>query len=274
MYKTIAVEPLTASIGAIISGIDLASPGDAQLDDVNQALLDHSVVFFRDQKNLDPASLEKLGSAFGELHEHALKNMPETPHVMKMLSDENSKHVNGEEWHTDSTCNEKPPMGSILYLHTIPPIGGDTVWASTYAAYDAVSENMKQYLEGLTALHDGMIAFGRFNPNVDYPKAVHPVITRHPVTGRKVINVNRGFTSHILELSERESRHVLEFLYQHIEDQRFQVRFRWEPHSVAFWDNRSSQHFAVWDYYPHVRSGYRVQIVDNFRETKRTEFRE
>ena len=263
-YETISVAPLTPRIGAIVSGINLGEAlNDVQLEDLNKALTEHLVFFFRDQDKLDPASLKRLGSYFGELQRHALKGLLEHPEVRKLHADENSKHVSGEEWHTDMSCAEKPPMGSILYLHTLPTLGGDTIFASMYAAYEQLSEKMKVYLEGLTATHDGMLAFGRFDPNGKYPKSVHPLITEHPVTSRKVIYVNRGFTSHINELSKDESQFVLEYLYQHIENQYFHVRFRWEPHSVAFWDNRCSQHLAVWDYFPQVRSGYRVQIENS-----------
>jgi taurine dioxygenase len=261
-YKTIQAEPLTPRIGAIITGVDLASPlSNTQVDDLHQALADHQVIFFRDQR-LDPASLKRVGQHFGNLQAHALKGLPDHPEVRKLHADENSKHVSGEEWHTDMSCSPRPPMGSILYLHTLPPMGGDTVFTSMYAAYDSLSDRMKDYLEGLTATHDGMLAFGRFDPEGKYPKAVHPVIRAHPVTGRKLMYVNRGFTSHINELSPRESKAVLEFLYAQCEDPYFAVRFRWEPHSVAFWDNRCTQHLAIWDYFPHVRSGYRVQIED------------
>jgi len=151
-------------------------------------------------------------------------------------------------------------MGSILYMHTLPPLGGDTVFASMYAAYDALSEGMKAYLEKLTAFHDGKLAFGRFDPSGSYPTASHKVIRTHPVTGRKLIYVNRGFTSHINEVSRDESDAILGYLFKHCENAYFQVRFRWEQHSVAFWDNRCTQHLAVWDYFPNVRSGFRVQI--------------
>jgi taurine dioxygenase len=121
---------------------------------------------------------------------------------------------------------------------------------------------MKAYLEGLTATHDGKLAFGRFNPDGKFPVAVHPVIRTHPVTGRKVLFVNKGFTARINEVPEAESAAILQFLFHHCENAYFQVRFRWEPHSVAFWDNRCTQHLAIWDYYPQLRSGFRVQIAD------------
>lgn len=261
-YETISFEPLTPSIGAIISGVDLAQTlSNRQVEELHQAIADHQVIFFRDQK-LDPASLRRVGQHFGPLQAHALKGMPDYPEVRKLHADENSKHVSGEEWHTDMSCASKPPMGSILYLHTLPPQGGDTIFSSMYAAYDALSDRMKAHLEGLTATHDGAKAFWRFDPNGNYPKSTHPVIRTHPVTGRKLIYVNRGFTSHINELSERESTALLGYLYDHCESALFSVRFRWEVDSVAFWDNRCTQHFAIWDYFPHTRSGYRVQIED------------
>lgn len=262
-YKTIIASPLTPRIGAVISGLDLTQPlNDEQITDLKQALTDHQVIFFRDQR-LDPASLKRVGQYFGELQIHALKGLSEEhPEVRKLHADEHSKHVAGEDWHTDMSCSEVPPMGSILYLHTLPSLGGDTLFSSMYAAYDALSERMKRYLEGLTATHDGKLAFGRFDPQGTFPVAVHPVIRTHPVSGRKVIYVNRGFTSHINEVPKDESDAILSFLYRHCEHGFFQVRFRWEPHSVAFWDNRCTQHLAIWDYFPQTRSGYRVQIQD------------
>ncbi|MFT5132632.1 MAG: taurine dioxygenase [Gammaproteobacteria bacterium] len=261
-YETIEVTQITPRIGGIVTGVNLAEPlNDVQIKDVHQALIDHQVIFFRDQK-LDPVSLKRAGGYFGKLQPHALKGLPDHPEVRKLQADETSKHVSGEEWHTDMSCHETPPMASMLYLHTLPATGGDTLFASMYAAYDGLSEKMQEYLGGLTATHDGMLAFGRFDPNGTYPKAVHPVIREHPESKRKVIFVNRGFTSHINELTPKESRNLLDFLFVHIEDPFFQLRFRWEPHSVAFWDNRCTQHLAIWDYFPQLRSGYRVQLED------------
>lgn len=261
-YQTIEASPLTPRIGAIVSGVDLSKPlTNQEVTDLHQAITDHQVIFFRDQR-LDPESLKRVGLHFGPLARHALKGLPDHPEVRKLHADENSKHVAGEEWHTDMSCATIPPMGSILYLHTLPTMGGDTVFASMYAAYDALSDRMKAYLEGLTATHDGKLAFGRFNPDGKFPVAVHPVIRTHPVTGRKVLFVNKGFTARINEVPEAESAAILQFLFHHCENAYFQVRFRWEPHSVAFWDNRCTQHLAIWDYYPQLRSGFRVQIAD------------
>lgn len=259
-YNTITATPLTPTIGAVLSGIDLTQPlSNIQVEDLHQAIADHQVIFFRDQK-LDPESLRRLGRHFGELQIHALKGMEGFPEVRQLHADENSKHVAGEEWHTDMSCIPVPPMGSILNMHVLPPQGGDTIFASMYAAYDALSDGMKAYLEPLTALHDGHLAFGRFDPDGKYPKASHRIIRTHPVTGKKLIFVNRGFTSHINEVSKDESEAILAYLYKHCENAYFQCRFKWEPYSVAFWDNRCTQHLAIWDYFPNVRSGIRVQV--------------
>jgi alpha-ketoglutarate-dependent taurine dioxygenase len=259
--ETIRARRLNPNLGAEISGIDLSQPlSNSEVAALHDALHEHQVIFFRNTSPIDPGALVRLGRHFGDLHSHVMGGLPDHPEVRRLHADETSKHVAGEDWHTDSTCDPIPPLGSILYLHTLPPLGGDTIFASMYAAYDALSPRMKDYLSGLTATHDGALVFNRFSKDKKYPVSVHPVITKHPATGRKVIFVNRSFTSHINELPERESKAVLNFLYDHLESPLYQMRFHWEPHSIAFWDNRCTQHYAVWDYYPAVRSGFRVQI--------------
>jgi taurine dioxygenase len=153
-------------------------------------------------------------------------------------------------------------MGSILYLHTIPETGGDTLFASMYAAYEALSDRMKAYLENLTAVHDGEHVYRPIvnDPTKQYPCSDHPIVRTHPVTGRKSLYVNPSYVLHINGIPKPESDAVLSFLYQHCTNPSFQTRFQWQPHSVAFWDNRCTQHLAVWDYFPKVRSGYRVTI--------------
>lgn len=158
-------------------------------------------------------------------------------------------------------------MGSILRLFTVPERGGDTCFASMYAAYDALSDRMKTLLEGLTAIHDGAPYYRRVNEILDrddggrsYPRAEHPVVRTHPVTHRKSLFVNAMFTQRIVGLPKAESDWILDFLYRHVAREEFQCRFTWKPNSVAFWDNRCTQHLAIWDYYPAVRSGYRVTI--------------
>lgn len=260
-FKSFSVAPLTPWIGAEISGIDITRPLEpAMVGDIRSALLEHQVIFFRDQ-DFDPASLKRFGQYFGRLHIHSgMKGMDEHPEVRALSADENSRHVSGEVWHTDLSCDPITPMGSILNIKVLPPVGGDTAFASMYRAYDELSDRMKAYLEGLTATHDGGLAFKRFNPNKQYNVSSHPVIRPHHETGRKTIYVNRGFTSHINELPEREGKAILAFLFEHCEKPEYQARFRWQKNSVAFWDNRCTQHLAIWDYFPQKRSGLRVQI--------------
>lgn len=267
-FETISVTPVTPRIGAHVEGIRLAEPlSNRQVDELHRALAEHLVLFFRDQP-LDEESHKRLGRYFGELHIHP--NMPGPdghPEILPIHADANAKRINGEFWHSDVSCDEEPPLGSILYLHTVPDCGGDTLFASQYAAYDALSPRLKAYLEGLTATHSGDHVYRRTNALIGraetgkvYPRAVHPVVRTHPVTKRKALFVNRNFTTHVNELPEEEGRAILNYLFAHATRDEFQVRFRWQPHSVAFWDNRAVQHMALWDYYPQTRSGRRVTI--------------
>ncbi|WP_439816294.1 TauD/TfdA dioxygenase family protein [Zavarzinia sp. CC-PAN008] len=265
---TIEIAPASPRIGAYVRGIDLTRPlSNAQVADLHQALLDHGVLFFRDQP-LDIDSHKRLGRYFGELHIHPNTAGPEGhPEILPIHADANSRMVSGERWHSDVSCEAEPPLGSILYLHTVPPLGGDTLFASAAAAYDALSPRLQAYLDGLTATHSGERSYRRSNAlkGIDdrgrvHPQAVHPVVVRHAETGRRTLFVNRGFTVRINDVPDDESTAILEHLYQHLAKPDFQVRFAWAPHSVAFWDNRAVQHQAVWDYYPHVRSGRRVTI--------------
>ena len=183
------------------------------------------------------------------------------PEVRKQHFHRDSKRVSGEVWHTDQSCAAVPPMASILHQTIIPPDGGgDTLFASMYAAYDALSPRMKTFLTGLTATHDGAKLFDK-GTSTAYPVSSQPVIAVHPWTGRKLIYVNRGQTTHIDGLPKDESRALLEFLFEHVESPEWQMRFRWRKDSIAFWDNRCTQHRAIWDYWPHERLGYRIQIT-------------
>jgi taurine dioxygenase len=260
---SIEIVPLTARIGAEIRGVDLGRPTNLQLEEIAQAIADYQVIFFRDQ-HMTHDEHKAFGRAFGELAIHSgVPGLPDHPEIVPIHADENSKNVAGENWHSDLTMNAEPPMGSILYMPIIPPIGGDTRFASMYAAYEALSPRMKTYLEGLHAVHDGDHVYRPLFPDVDrrYPCNTHPVIRTHPVTGRKGIFVNASYVTHIVEVPKEESDAILRFLYQHCANPNFHVRFKWEPNSVAFWDNRCTQHLAVWDYYPAVRSGFRVTVA-------------
>jgi taurine dioxygenase len=265
-YASIQVEKLTPHAGAEIRGADLSRPLDERtFKEIHAALIDNGVIFFRDQ-HLTPAQQKAFGRLFGELHLHpaAPKEVPEHPEILVIHADENSKHVAGENWHSDVSCDLEPPMGSILYMHELPPVGGDTLFASMYAAYDALSEPMKRMLEPLTAMHEGEHVYrGRYGVNDTgkvFPKAEHPIVRTHPVSGRKALYVNGGFTTRIVQLKRAESDALLHFLYRHVETPEFHCRFRWQVNSVAFWDNRCMQHHAMWDYYPQRRHGHRVTI--------------
>ena len=266
-YETIQVKPYTVAIGAEIAGVDLSKPlGNQQFQEVHDALMAHQVLFFRDQ-HLTLDQHKAFGRLFGELAIHPNSPGPEGhPEILPVHADANSKRIAGERWHSDVSCDPEPPMGSILNLKTIPPVGGDTIFASMYAAYDALSEPMKTFLCGLTAIHDGAPNYNRTNKlygkvsNKTFPTAEHPLIRTHPVTGRQAIFVNPVYTVGIKDLPDDEATAILGFLYEHCGKPHWQVRFRWEADSVAFWDNRCVQHIAMWDYYPQVRSGFRVTV--------------
>jgi taurine dioxygenase len=266
-YETITIDKLTPIIGAELGGVDLAQPlGNRTMDEIHRALAENLVIFFRDQ-HITPQQHLAFGRMFGELHVHpAAPHAPGEPELMTIHADRESPRANGEGWHTDVSCDVEPPMGSILYIRTCPPNGGDTLFASMYAAYEALSDRMKAYLDGLIAVHDGEATYRGTYANFGvqdrpvYPRAEHPVVRTHPVTGRKALYVNRGFTTRILGVPRDEGDAVLQYLYAHAENPLFQCRFRWRENSIAFWDNRCVQHRAMWDYWPNTRSGNRVTI--------------
>jgi len=263
---TIEARPLTGRIGAEIHGIDLTRPlSNHQVEELHECLARYLVIFFRDQR-LDHDSHRALALKFGEIVPPFGSGVEGQPGIAQLHTDANSKRIVGEWWHTDHSCDEVPPLGTILYLHTVPEAGGDTLFANMYAAYDALSDRMKAYLEGLTATHDGPQVYARydareFNLTGEYPVSSHPVVCTHPVTKRKLLFVNEQYTTRINELCKEESDAILAYLNRHCQIADFQCRFRWRPHSVAFWDNLCTQHKAVWDYYPETRSGYKIVIA-------------
>jgi taurine dioxygenase len=266
-FKTISVKRLAPAIGAEVGGIDLSRPlTPEEFAEIRAALLENLVIFFREQ-NLTPEQHKAFGLRFGKLHIHPapLGVLQGHPEIVVVKADENSKRIAGESWHSDVSCDAEPPMGSILYVTEVPPLGGDTLFASMYAAYEGLSDSMRRFLSGLTAIHDGSRNYdGRKaapERGAEFPRAEHPVIRTHPETGRPALFVNRMFTTRITQLGDRESDAVLEMLYRHIESPEFQCRFHWQPRSAAFWDNRCAQHLALWDYYPHRRYGHRVTVA-------------
>jgi taurine dioxygenase len=270
-YSSFAVEPLTPHIGAEVRGIDLAALTAEQLRDVRLAFNDWSVLVFRDQR-LDREAHKAFARHFGRLHVHPMNHARnQDPEILIVKTTANSAYTAGDGWHTDVTCDEIPPLGSMLYVTEVPECGGgDTLFADMYMAYDLLSAPMQQFLEGLSAVHDGAIPYvGAYRsrpPEGGYPRNEHPVITTHPETGRKVLYVNSGFTSHIVGLQRWESRALLESLYHFIATTpKLHCRVQWEPNTLTFWDNRCTQHHAVWDYHPYSRYGERVSIVGDER---------
>jgi taurine dioxygenase len=277
----LVVKKLTPTIGAEISGADLTQPLElAVVREIEKILFDNQVVFFRNQ----PMTLEqqiRFGKYFGDLYIHPAAGKTTTaigeakpkpyasavedhPEVIKIYADEKSVQAAGEEWHSDVMSEDKPPMGSILRIDELPSVGGDTLFASMYAAYEALSEPMKRFLEPFTAVQDGMKTYGvksAFDNSRQYPRSEHPIVRTHPVTGRQSLFLSSAFTTRIVQLSPSESDALLKFLFDHVKNSLFQCRFRWEKDSVAFWDNRCTLHQAQWDYFPHRRVGYRVQII-------------
>jgi taurine dioxygenase len=265
--QEIDIKKLTPNCGAEVEGVDLSRPLDVPtVEALINALAEHCVLFFRDQP-MRPEQLKILGNQFGELHVHPAwpRVMEGHPEIMEIYSDENTKRIAGEDWHSDVSCDAEPPLGTILHMLEVPPVGGDTLFASMYAAFESLSDHMQRFLQGMAAVHDGEYVYrGRYEDadeeSKTYPRAEHPVIRTHPVNGRKALFVSRTFTTRIVQLSNSESDAVLRMLFKHIENPEFQCRFQWRPNSVAFWDNRCAQHHALWDYYPHRRRGLRVTI--------------
>ena len=263
-YEHITVRRATPNVGAYVTGVDLADLTDAQFAEIRRASAEHCVVFFRDQK-LTTEQHIAFGRRFGELDIHpAAANATGHAEILVISADENSDRANGEQWHSDVSCLAEPPAQSILQIQEVPPTGGDTMFSSTYAAYDALSDRMKAYLDGMVAVHDGEHIYRGLYAGVadkpEYPRSKHPIVRTHPETGRKGIFVNRGFTTNIVGVPRDESSAILNYLYDHMEHPNFQVRFVWEPWSIAMWDNRCAQHRAIWDYWPHRRYGHRVTV--------------
>lgn len=266
---TVTITPLGPAIGAEVGGLDLA--GDLGADDydaIHQALLDHHVLVFRDQ-DIDRERHKALGRHFGDLHVHPSRSMPGAkgdPEIFTVKTNERTTKNNGGRWHMDLSCETVPLLGSLLLLTDAPPHGGDTLFANMHLAYETLSAPVRSLLLELTAHHDGrqdLAWYGiELDPEVHYPATSHPVVTVHPETGRPLLFVNEAFTSHIEGLTALESRRLLDLLFEHIASSpAIQCRVRWQPKTLVFWDNRCTQHFAVWDYAPHHRRGERVSIL-------------
>ncbi len=266
-YELFRIRPLGRVIGAEIDGVDLAQPVTPELRaELNRALLEWKVVFFRDQR-ITPAQQRAFAANWGELETNPFIPRGENDEVTRF---ERTASMPGFEniWHTDVTWRPNPALGSVLRLIEVPPVGGDTMWADMAAAYDNLPEDVRVRIDGLTAVHDYLPGFDRFaDPALlaqwqeQFPPVEHPVVRTHPETGRRTLFVNQAFTTHIVGLDRAESDRLLRYLFLQAHTPEFQVRFSWRPDSVAFWDNRATQHYAVNDYHPHVRIAERVAIA-------------
>ena len=275
-YKNIDVKPIAGAIGAEIFGVDLAEEAMAPevFEEVHTAFLRHCVIFFRDQA-MDDDVLARFGRRFGELaplppHRQVPGKYPELLIVETKPEDE---MVFGWEWHSDTSHLETPTLGSILYAKVLPPVGGDTMFANQYLAYETLSDGMKELLDGMVAVHaNGRILRTLAEGQTPTPgtegvsagwskmSAEHPVVRIHPETGRKALYVNEMHTERLQDMSVEESQPLLQFLYAHASKPEFTCRFKWEVNSVAFWDNRCAMHLAMNDYPGYRRLMHRVQV--------------
>lgn len=274
MASTIEVRPISGALGAEIAGVNLAEDlSNEAFDTVHRAFLDHHVIFFRGQTALTPDAHKAFGRRFGTLNVHPyVKAMEGHPEILEIIKEPEEKTNFGGGWHTDMSFLEEPALGSILHALEVPPYGGDTLWANQHLAYEALSDGLKAMLEGLTAIHSakgeygpkGQSALGRKSMEAtaapDAPEFEHPVVRTHPETGRKGLYVNPAFTMRFKGWTRRESRPLLNYLFEHSRSEQFTCRFRWEAGSVAFWDNRSTWHFALNDYHGHRRHMRRVTV--------------
>ena len=275
MFHSFLAEPYTPCIGATVHGLDLSQPLSALAQtELQSALAQYEVLFFRDQQ-LTPAQQVAFTRTFGEVHEvkaffPRLQDQPE----IEVVESTAEKPGASNNWHADVTWRDQPPVGTSLYAQLIPPMGGDTLWASMTTAYAALPTDFQAYLETLTALHTwevsgwpgyllGKDASGLMlqEARAKYPPVTHPVVRVHPITGKKSLYVNPTFNTHIHGLPRVQSDALLAQLFALISVPEYQARFRWEAQSLAVWDNRSTQHYAVADFYPQHRKLHRITFT-------------
>jgi len=269
----LTVNPVSTSIGAEVGGVDLSRPlNAATVAALRQAFADHAVLFFRDQ-HLTPEDQIRFAELWGSINiNRFFTPVPEYPMIAEVRKEPDQQANIGGGWHTDHSYDEIPALGSVLYAREIPEVGGDTQFASMYAAYDALSEGMKKLLGSLRAVHSSRHVFGANanrpadlagrlgNAELAQQDAVHPVVISHPLSGRKALYVNPGFTLRFEGWKDEESQPLLQYLYRHASRAEFTCRFKWRPGSVAFWDNRATWHYALNDYAGERRLLHRITI--------------
>ena len=269
----IIVEPVSGSVGAVVRGVDLSEQLDeSMVSDIRQAFLAHHVLFFSDQ-DLSPEAQMRVGRYFGDLDTHPfVEGMESHPEVIEVITEPEDRLNFGGGWHSDVTFLEEPDLASLLYAMEVPPFGGDTLFANQHAAYEALSDTMKDLLDGLVAKHSAgpQYAEGGYSTLSKSMKTKseeqadrvvsHPLVRTHPETGKKALYVNPAFTVGIEGMRLDESMALLGFLFNHAVREPFTCRFRWSPGSVAMWDNRSVQHYALFDYRGHRRHMRRITV--------------
>jgi taurine dioxygenase len=265
------LSPVAGAIGAEVSGIDLTKPiSTERYQAIRDALVEYQVLFLRDQV-IGPEHQKALADCFGPLQTHPAYSTVEGFPEITVLESTAETPTKIEQWHTDMTFRPHPPMGTMLRSTIIPPAGGDTLYASMTAAFDALSPAMQEFLSSLTAVHDFAHGFkeslaepgGRerlAQALADNPPIEHPVIRTHPESGRRLIFVNELFSTHIVGMTNQESECLLSFIFNHIKAPEFGCRFQWSINAIAFWDNRSTQHKPVNDYFPAHRRMERITI--------------
>ncbi len=262
----------SSSLGAEFTDLDITKLSNSDFERLRDAYRDHGVIFIRDQE-LTPEQHIEFAERWGKININRFFGaVPDHPQIAEVRKEPEQKVNIGGGWHTDHSYDLEPAMGSILYAREVPETGGDTLFASMYAAYDALSSGLKTTLSGLNGVHSSRHVFGAGVPgrgalegrigNADAATqdAIHPVVIRHPLSGRRALYVNPGFTIRFEGWSRDESKPLLEYLYQHAIRPEFTLRFRWQIGSIAFWDNRATWHHAVNDYHGHSRLMHRITI--------------